>query len=507
MSAEPLLRLEHITKSFSGVTVLDDVHLEVRRGEVHALVGENGAGKSTLVRIIAGAHQADGGRIYWRGREISIKNPRQARQLGINMVHQEPMLVPQLSIGENIFLGRHPSRRAIFRWARWREIHERAEESLRRLGRALDSKRLVNELSIAEQQLVEIARALAFRAELIIMDEPTSALSERETKQLFQTIARLKAQGVGFIYISHKLREIYEVADRVTVLRDGRCVAAGSVAEIAPGDLVRFMAGRQINGQLPRRKPYAAAAAAEATVAEEVLRVEGLTSPGKFYDVSFCVRRGEIVGLAGLVGAGRTELAEAIFGAAPYESGKIYLRSEPVKIKTPAAAVRRGMALLADDRKAKGLVLGASARFNLALVAQQTRRGVFLSAAREKVQIERLMRDLGLGALDLEQPVIRLSGGNQQKIALAKWLLADPEVFILDEPTRGIDVGARAEIYNLIWHLADRGAAVLLISSEVDEILRLADRILVMRRGRIVGEMLREEATEERIMELATGGE
>jgi ABC-type sugar transport system ATPase subunit len=499
MSEKPLLRLEHITKSFSGVTVLDDIHLEVRPGEVHALVGENGAGKSTLVKIVAGAHRADRGRIFWKGRQIRIENPRQARQLGISIVNQEPMLVPQLSIGENIFLGRHPSRRAIFRWVRWRDIHERAEALLRRLGCRLDPKLLVGRLSIADQQLVEIARALASRAELIIMDEPTSPLSEPEAKQLFETIARLRAQGVSFIYISHRLKEIHEIADRVTVLRDGRCVVTGLIAEIPRGDLVRFMAGREVKGRSSGRSSRASL--------QEALRVEGLTSPGKFYDVSFCIRRGEILGLAGLVGAGRTELAEAIFGAAPPESGKVYLYGEPVNIKTPAAAVRLGMALVPDDRKVKGLVVGASVRFNVALAARQTRRRVFLGAAPEEELIGRLLRDLRFNQLDMEQPVIYLSGGNQQKVVLARWLLADPKVFILDEPTRGIDVGARAEIYNMVWQLADRGVAILLISSELDEILLLADRILVMRRGRIVGQMGRQEATEERIMRLAAGGE
>ena len=498
---ELLLKLEHITKAFSGVTVLDDVHFEVRPGEVHALIGENGAGKSTLMKIVTGAYQADRGRIFWKDREVEIKNPREAHQLGISIVHQELMLVPQLSVGENIFLGRHPARRVLFRWVRWREIHEPAASLLRGLGHAFDPKRLVGELSIAEQQLVEIARALAFRAELIIMDEPTSPLSEHETKRLFQTIAQLKARGVSVIYISHRLKEIYEVADRVTVLRDGRHITTKPVADTTLDELVRYMVGREIQEQFPDRPSRASE--------EEVLRVEGLTAPGKFYDITFTVHRGEIVGLAGLVGAGRTELVESLFGAGEREAGRIFLNSQPVAIQTPADAIRYGLALVADDRKAKGLVLGASVRFNVALVAQEqmARYGLFLNAKREKERTEQLARELRLKTPDVEQPVMYLSGGNQQKVVLAKWLSADSSLFILDEPTRGIDVGSKAEIYDLIRRLAERGKAILLVSSELDEILHLADRILVMHRGRITGELRREDATEERLMQLATGGD
>ncbi|MCA1600291.1 MAG: sugar ABC transporter ATP-binding protein [Acidobacteria bacterium] len=491
--------MENITKSFSGVTVLDDVSFEVRSGEVHALIGENGAGKSTLMKIVTGAYQADCGQVFWKGRPVEIKTPHQAHDLGINIVHQELMLVAQLSIGENVFLGRHPVRRGGSRWVRWADINEQASSLLNGLGHPIDPRRPVSELSIAEQQLVEIARALAFRAELIIMDEPTSPLSEHETKRLFQTILQLKECGVSVVYISHRLKEIHQVADRVTVLRDGRRIVTRPMQGITTHNLVRYMVGREISEQFSGKKSQDG---------EEALRVEGLTASGKFSDISFSVRHGEIVGLAGLVGAGRTELVETLFGAGQAESGKIYLDGQLVRIETPMDAVRHRLALVADDRKAKGLVLGGSVRFNVVLAAprKSARYRIFLNSSREKEVVGQLARELHLKTPSVEQQVMYLSGGGQQKVVLAKWLSADSSVFILDEPTRGIDVGSKAEIYDLIWRLAETGVAILLVSSELEEILHLADRILVMHRGRISGELQREGATEELIMQLATGG-
>jgi ribose transport system ATP-binding protein len=498
---ESLLKLSGITKSFSGVTVLHGVNFEVCKGEVHALVGENGAGKSTLVKIVAGIHQADEGRVFWKGREVQIATPRQAFELGISIVHQELTLVPSLSVAENIFLGRYPARRLVFRWLLWREMYRRAIKLLRSLGHNIDPRRSVEGLSVAEQQLIEIARALSFNSALIIMDEPTSPLSERETTRLFQTIANLKASGVSIIYISHRLKEIFEVADRVTVLRDGRHIITTSVTETDGETLVRCMVGREIRKQAeaPRAQAHR----------EEALRVEGLTARGKFTGINFTVRRGEIVALAGLLGAGRTELVEALFGAGERDAGCVYLNGQPVKISTPAEAVRYGMALVTDDRKAKGLVLGASIHFNIALVAGRklARHGIFLNSKRERELVGQLARELRIKMADIEQPVVSLSGGNQQKVVLAKWLSAGSTIFILDEPTRGIDVGSKAEIYQLIRQMAERGVAVLFVSSELDEVLHLADRILVMCRGRIAGELRREEASEEKIMLLATGGE
>jgi len=493
--------MEHITKTFSGVTVLDDVNFEVRPGEVHALIGENGAGKSTLMKIVTGLYEADRGQVYWKGEPVKIKTPHQAHDLGINIVHQELMLVPQLSIGENVFLGRHPVSNSSSGWVRWNAINTRAKTLLEELGHPLDPRRPVGELSIAEQQLVEIARALAFSAELIIMDEPTSPLSEHETTRLFQTVSQLKTRGVSVVYISHRLKEIHQVADRVTVLRDGRHIATRQVSETTTDTLVKYMVGRDLGEMIPRVQSRANDS--------EALRVEGLTARGKFTDISFSVRRGEIVGLAGLVGAGRTELVETLFGAGEAESGQVYLDGQPVTIKTPIDAVRHRLALVADDRKAKGLVLGGSVRFNIALAAPKrfARYGLFPNAAREREMAVDLARELHLKTTNVEQQVMYLSGGGQQKVVLAKWLSADSKVFVLDEPTRGIDVGSKAEIYELIRRLAARGVAVLFVSSELEEILNLADRILVMHRGRITGELSREEASDEVIMHLATGGD
>ena len=492
--------MEHITKSFSGVTVLDEVSFEVRPGEVHALIGENGAGKSTLMKIVTGACQTDSGQLFWKGKRAEIKTPRRAHELGINIVHQELMLVPQLSIGENVFLGRHLVRNGALRSIRWSDINAQAARLLEALGHPLDPKRQVGELSIAEQQLVEIARALAFKAELIIMDEPTSPLSEHETNRLFQTILRLKERNVSVVYISHRLKEIHQIADRVTVLRDGRHIVSRPTQDITIDNLVRYMVGREISEQLPKEKFL--------TNGDTALRVEGLSARGRFSDISFSIRRGEIVGLAGLVGAGRTELVETLFGVDEAEAGKVYVDGQLVNLKTPIDAVRHGLALVADDRKAKGLVLGASVKFNVALAAPRTsaRYGIFLNSARQRGVAEQLVRELNLKTPSVEQKVMYLSGGSQQKVVLAKWLSAQSKIFILDEPTRGIDVGSKAEIYDSIRRLAEGGVAVLLVSSELEEILRLADRILVMHRGRISGELSRAEATEELIMQLATGG-
>lgn len=492
---QPRLRLENISKAFGGVAALQAVTFEVLPGEVHALVGENGAGKSTLMNIASGVLAPDAGRIWWEGQPVTMRNPRQAQALGISFVHQELALVPQLSAGENIFLGRLPARRAGLEWVRWSEIQERAAALLAELGHALDPRRLVAELSIGEQQLVEIARALSQQARLVIMDEPTAPLSAQETARLFEVIARLKQRGVSVIYITHRLKEVYQGPDRVTVLRDGRRVATARVGEMPLQALLQYMVGRPAREQFP---------AAPTRVGEsEALRVEGLSVRGRLHDIDFRVRRGEVVGLAGLAGAGRTELLEALFGASERDSGRVFVEGRAVEIRTPADAIRHGLALVPDDRKAKGLLPEAPVRWNMVLASE---RQFGIRAEREKEKTARMVRELRVRAADSEQPVMRLSGGNQQKVVLARWLLADARIFLLDEPTRGIDVGAKAEIYELIRGLAARGAAIVLVSSELEEVLRLADRVLVMHRGRIAGELSRAEASEESVMRLATGG-
>ena len=500
MEERPLLKLEGISKSYSGVRVLEDVSLEVRAGEVHALLGENGAGKTTLVNIVAGHTRADQGRMYWMGEPVTVRDPRARRRLGIGYVHQEPALVAPLSAAENIFLGRHPARRALLAWVRWGQMEARAGALLRQLGCAVDPACPIEQLSLAQRQMVEIARALAFDARLIILDEPTAPLSEREAGRLFEILARLQVRGVSVIYITHRLKEIYQCASRVSVLRDGRHVVTQPVDQTEPASLVRWMAGRDIaSAPPPAGAPLATG---------EALRVEEFSAPGKFSAVSFRVRRGEIVALAGLAGAGRTELVEAVFGAGQGVQGRVYLEGRLVKIASPVEAVRRGLALVPDDRKAKGLVPAASLRFNLALAGQRryARAGLLIDKAFETRRSTELIRELRVKTPGCEEPVMYLSGGNQQKVVLARWLFAGAKVYLFDEPTRGVDVAAKAEIHDIIRRLAAGGAAVVLVSSELEEVLALAGRILVMHRGRLAGELLREEANEERIMLLATGG-
>jgi ribose transport system ATP-binding protein len=430
------------------------------------------------MNIVSGVVPADSGEMLWSGEPARPESPRQAQEMGIAFVHQELALVPQLSAAENIFLGRHPADKG---WVRWREIHQRARELLAELGCAVDVRRPAGDLSLAGRQLVEIARALAFQARLIIMDEPTAPLAEQEAESLFRTIDRLRARGVSVIFISHRLKEIFRIADRVTVLRDGRHVLTAEASAMDEDGLVRAMAGSEL-------KQYEHEPAAERNPAEAI-RIEG--------DVALTVRRGEIVGLAGLAGAGRTELLEAIFGAGDHYHLTVFIDGRELKVKTPRDAVRGGLALVPDDRKGKGLVLGASLGTNIVLATR---------ARLNKEEAGRLVAELRIKTAGLDQQVRYLSGGNQQKAVLAKWLYAGATVFLLDEPTRGIDVRSKTEIYELVRAVAERGGAVLVASSEADELLRLADRIVVMHRGRIAGELDREGATEERILQLATGG-
>ena len=494
-SANDALRMTNIRKAFPGVVALDGVDLEVRRGEVHVLLGENGAGKSTLMKILSGAYDKDAGEIWIDGARVDIGGPRHARQLGVGVIYQELTLVPTLSAAENIFLGREPRR-----WPGLvdrRRQSARAQEVLEQVGATFDARALVASLSLAERQMVEIARALSLDARILIMDEPTSALSERETQALFASIRRLTARGVAVVYISHRLDEIFEIGHRVTVLRDGRRVAIRDVAGADRRELVRLMADRDVDEQQPKRSTPAG---------EEVLRVEGLQRRGVLHDVSFSVRAGEIVCLAGLLGSGRTEVARALFGADPIDAGDIYVRGRRHRVRSPWDAIRARIGLVPEDRKGQGLVLGLSVRRNVVLPVQRmlSRLGVVRAGA-ERALGARLVRELRIKTASPEQRVIDLSGGNQQKVVLAKLLASTVVVLILDETKRGIDVAAKQEVYQLVNRLAAEGVGIVLISSELPEVIGLADRVVVMREGRAVAELSRQEATAERIMGYAVG--
>jgi ABC-type sugar transport system ATPase subunit len=492
ISQPPLLRLRQLSKHFPGVQALDAVDLDVRAGEVHAVCGENGAGKSTLMKIVAGIYAPDGGEILWKGESIQISGPRQALDHGISMIHQELNLAPNLSVAENILLGRPPARAGFIDWA---ELFATAQALVDRLGIELNVRVSLEDLSVARQQMVEIAKALSYRSELIIMDEPTSALSEREAETLFGIIGRLKAEGVAVVYISHRLEEIFRIADQVTVLRDGRLVETLAIGQATQTRLINRMVGRELNRLFPKE---------DVKIGEPILEVRHLTRAGVVRDVSFVLRRGEILGLAGLIGAGRTELVRVLFGADPRDAGELLLEGRPVRIRGPRDAIRRGIGFVTEDRKLQGLVLGMTVRENttLASLGKVTRLG-FLNARWERAVAHEFAERLDIRTPSIEQEVVNLSGGNQQKVVLAKWLATQPKVLILDEPTRGIDVGAKAEVHALMSQMAARGVGIIMISSELPEILGMSDRILVVREGRINGEFERGQATQEAILACA----
>ncbi len=493
---EPLLRAEGISKAFPGVQALDRVTLEIFSGEIHGLVGENGAGKSTLIRILAGAIPRDAGRILWQGRPVEIADPRQARRMGIAVIHQELSLLPNLTVAANLFLGREPR-------TRWggldrRMMEEGARRILRDLDLDLDPRAPAGSLPFAQRQMLEIARALSENARLLIMDEPTSALSEREIHRLLHLLRDLKSRRVAVLFISHRLEEVFQIADRITVLRDGRHVGTFSIAEVMPSAIVRMMVGREMREMFVKTATPGA---------EALLEVRGLTREGVFHEVSFEVRRGEIVGLAGLVGAGRTEVARALFGLDPVDRGEIRVAGRPVRIRSPIEAIRLGMAFIPEDRKAQALFLSMALRSNIVVSAlPQVAPFGLLSGRLLDAIATPYIRHLDIRPPRPGMPVRYLSGGNQQKVVIARWLLLQPKILIMDEPTRGIDVGAKAEIHAIMDRLAREGKAILMISSELPEILGISDRILVMREGRIVGELSRAEATADRVLALAMGG-
>jgi ribose transport system ATP-binding protein len=493
-----VLSMTGVSKSYPGVQALQNVNFEVLKGEVHALMGENGAGKSTLMKIMAGAEHRDTGEMLLDGRPLGRLSPHEALSLGIGIIYQEFNLVPYLSAAENIFLGREPKAR-LPGFVDFREMYAEAQRLLDDLDAHFDARRLVSSLSVAQQQMVEIAKATSQNVKVIAMDEPSATLTDHELASLFRLIRRLKANGVGIIYISHRMEEIFEICDRVTVLRDGRYVGTQPVAQTNREEIIRMMVGRELTEVIPK---------VAAPVKGAALEVRNLTRRGVLKGINLTVNYGEIVGLAGLVGAGRTELARVIFGADPYDSGEIRLEGAPVQIRSPQAAIDRGIGLVTEDRKQLGLVLGMTVRENVTLanLDELTRLG-FIQGRKEREVAAKYIGDLSIKTPTQEQEVRNLSGGNQQKVVLAKWLFTDSKILIFDEPTRGIDVGAKSEIYQLMNNLVANGAAILMISSELPEVLGMADRVYVMHEGRIAGELSRAEATPERVMDLATGGE
>jgi ribose transport system ATP-binding protein len=494
MDTPAVLQMRGICKQYPGVQALTDAALEVRAGEVHVLLGENGAGKSTLMKILSGAVRRDRGEILLDGQPVELRAPLAARQAGISTIYQELSLVPQLTVAENIFLGKAPTRMPGI--VDWTTMRREASRILDGLGVALNPDAQVRTLRLAQQQMVEIARALADAARLIVMDEPTSALSEREVAQLFSAIARLTANGVAVVYISHRMDEVFRIGQRVTVLRDGCHVATRNIADVTVPQLVRLMAGREVSDHYPRRVHGRG---------EELLRVEGLGG-GALRDVSLVLHRGEVLGVAGLVGAGRTRLARAIVGAERVDRGRILIKGGSVALGSPSAAARAHIGFLPEDRKQQGLVLALSVERNVAMshLHALSRLGVMNRHA-ERREAQDAITSLSIRTPGPTQRVLHLSGGNQQKVVLAKWLAAQAEIFIFDEPTRGIDVAARHDIYLLINRVVEQGAGVIMISSDLPEVLGMSDRILVMRGGAIQAELSGAEATETAVLQAALG--
>ncbi len=493
-----VLSVEHLVKSYPGVRAVDDVSFALERGEILALLGENGAGKSTLMQILCGAVAPDAGTITLEGTPVAFSSTHDAIQAGVSMVFQELSLVGGLSIAENIFAGRQPV--GPLQIIRWRALHQQTRAFLAQFGLELDPRTLVKQLSLGQQQILEILKAISTQPKVLLLDEPTSSLSESDTAFLFENIRRLRDAGISFIYITHKLSEVFEIADRVLVLRDGQSVGSRPIGEVTEADLVTMMVGRKIESLHGTTGEIAADAA-------EALSVQGLGRRGSFADVSLTLRRGEIVGLAGLVGAGRTELARAIFGLEPADAGEIRLNGAPITIRSPRTAIAQRLAYVSEDRKGQGLYLSMTVRENL-VASTLDKFTTALGVLRRQGIVEHAeaaVHDYRIATPSIERLVWNLSGGNQQKCLLALWLAIEPQVLLLDEPTRGVDVGARAEIYQLLRSTAAEGTAVLLISSELPELIGLCDRILVMRQGRLAGEVACADFSEERILSYAAG--
>ncbi|WP_312240151.1 ribose ABC transporter ATP-binding protein RbsA [Pantoea sp.] len=492
---QPLLQLEGIEKSFPGVKALKGASLSVWPGRVMALVGENGAGKSTMMKVLTGIYSRDAGSLRWLGKETAFSGPKASQEAGIGIIHQELNLIPQLTVAENIFLGREFVNR--FGRISWKRMYDEADALLKRLNLRFDSHRLVGDLSIGDQQMVEIAKVLSFRSQVIIMDEPTDALTDTETLSLFRVINELKAQGCGIVYISHRMKEIFEICDDVTVFRDGQFIAERAVSELDEETLIEMMVGRKLEEQYPRLDKAPGAVR---------LKVDNLSGAG-VHNVSFSLRKGEILGVSGLMGAGRTELMKLLYGALPKSAGSLWLDGREVITRSPQEGLANGIVYISEDRKRDGLVLGMSVKENMSLTALRyfSHSGGGLKHAEEQLAVGDFIRLFNVKTPSMEQPIGLLSGGNQQKVAIARGLMTRPNVLILDEPTRGVDVGAKKEIYQLINQFKAEGLSIILVSSEMPEVLGMSDRILVMHEGRLSGEFTPEQATQEALMAAAVG--
>ncbi|MGI6687133.1 MAG: sugar ABC transporter ATP-binding protein [Christensenellales bacterium] len=492
------LRMHSITKRFPGVLALDNVSLSVRQGEVHALLGENGAGKSTLMKILSGAYHKDDGSIFIDSQEVDIRSSSDAQNLGISIIYQELNLIEQLTVAENIFMGSPIMRNPAM--VNWHAMMRKAQELLDELGIAISARSLIRDLGVAHKQMVEVAKALSIKSRILIMDEPTAPLTSREIDTLFATIRMLRQRGVAIVYISHRLEEVKEICDRATIMRDGRNVAVVDVQDTSIDDIIRYMVGRKLEDKFPK---------IHIPLGEELFRMENLSAGKLVRNVSFSVRSGEILGIAGLVGAGRTETARAIFGMDKMLSGSIHVAGKQVAITRPLDAIRAGIGFVTEDRKEEGLVLTMNVGNNITLATlQEFIKLGKLDLAQERNTIREYINKLNIKTPSPLQIARNLSGGNQQKVVLAKWLLSHSRVFIFDEPTRGIDVGAKIEVYNIINELITSGAAVIMISSELPEILGMSDRVAVMHQGRITGIFNNDQTlTQEKILTYATGGE
>jgi inositol transport system ATP-binding protein len=494
-ASEYLLEVDDVRKEFPGVVALDNVKFKLRRGTVHALMGENGAGKSTLMKIVAGIYTPDSGSFKLRGVDIQLKNPLDALENGIAMIHQELNLMGPMTVAENIWIRREPTNRLGF--INHGEMQRRTEELFTRLNIDIDPTVEVRSLSVANRQMVEIAKAVSFNSDVLIMDEPTSALTEREVDHLFRIIRALKADGKGIIYITHKMSELFEIADEVSVFRDGKYIATKPSSELTRDDIIRMMVGRDISQMFPKLT---------VPIGDVVLSVKNLSLTGIFKDVSFDVRAGEILGIAGLVGSGRSNIAETIFGVTPASAGTIEINGSPVKMSSPSVAMANGMAFLTEDRKETGcfLLLDIQENTQMAVLQNKYVKYGFVQQGQLTKDSQDMANTLRVRTPDMQEPIINLSGGNQQKVLISRWLLTKPRILILDEPTRGIDVGAKAEIHRLVSELARDGVAVIMISSEMPEVLGMSDRIMVIHEGRVTGFLDRKDADQVKIMELAS---